>query len=314
MLKNPIRTVSAKEFIEHTKNDLHDITGKIHYYQNSFAKVDAIFGETQTAFYEISTKHSYIESVNDTTEDIKQITKLLHAIGELKSKRKLTKPPKEFESLAQNLETYYNTIESALEKLLIHEKTQAKLLELSTRRYNQLLDQLSATHESYPFINLILEINPMAQKIADDLEHYPIPSDEKAVFIPVIAQHRLQADTFKKLADSMHTENPLVQPSFTTILTDYQTKIEIIQNSHAGEVYVASSPTATDFQKALQLEKKIYEMVKNIEDTTTIQDETTPKNTQDVTPVATHSSIPTSTPTKNNTLPQNQRQGKGKNK
>ena len=119
--RNPVRTVSAKEYIEQTSDDLHSVAGKIHYYQNGFAKVDKLFGDVQTAFYEITTKRTYFESKKDTAQDIRDITGLLHQIDQLQDKRKMLKPPAELDPLVRDLDAYYSTIYSALEKLLVHE-------------------------------------------------------------------------------------------------------------------------------------------------------------------------------------------------
>ncbi|OGK62950.1 hypothetical protein A2334_06235 [Candidatus Roizmanbacteria bacterium RIFOXYB2_FULL_38_10] len=309
--KNSVRTVSAKEFMEQTNNDLNSIVGKIHFYQNSFAKVGKLFGETQTAFYEITTSRTYFESVKDTKKDIRDIQNLLHQIEQLQSKRKQVNPPKELEVLAQNLDEYHITIHSALEKLLIHEQTQEKLLGLSTERYNQLLDRLSSVKDGAEFVNLILEINPLAQKVIRDMDSYSLPEAEKAIFANVIKQHRLQADTFATLAQLIQSQDPNMKAKFDSIINDFSSKMDTLKKSDAAEIYVKISPIGSEFKTALSLEKKIYDYINNLN---MLNVTSSPSVSVIIPSVTSNFSVsPTLTQPPQNQL-NNPGQGKGKNK
>jgi hypothetical protein len=259
-----IRSVSAKDFIDQTTKDLNNLGGKVHYYQNSFAKVGKLFGQTNSAFYEITSIRNYFDSVQDTAQDIKDINNLIHQIDQLQAKRKLTTPPPELNSLAQDLDQYYAAIHSGMDKLLVHEQTQQKLLELSGDKYNLLLDKIGKTTDTKEFVNLTLEINPLIQDISQKMESYPLPEAEKDIFAGVITQHRLKAEMFARLTQLFQSGDPNMQTKYNQILKENNTKTQAMLNNRAAQNYVSSSPAALDFQRALELETKLYTYFHNL--------------------------------------------------
>jgi hypothetical protein len=227
-----------------------------------------LFGQTQSAFYEISTPTTYTQSVKDTKADIHDIEQLLHEIVQLEKKKKQTDPPEELMPLVHLLDQYYGHIRTSLTLLLIHESVQVDLLEISGDRYNALLTKLEVTKDPQAYLGLLGELADMSAGIADALEAYEFPEGERDVFNPIVKQHRLQADYFGSITAFVSRQESDITQKITTLTAAFGQEMETARNSVAseGETYIRSSPVATGFRNAAELERQIQAFIEGFRD------------------------------------------------
>jgi len=134
--------VKAQEYLQAVAGDLKDITYKIDYFKGSFIEVSKSLQTSKGAFYEIITPRDYFSALEDTKQDVIDISSTLDLIHKAQETREQLEVPEELESFDTKLNEYYHKSEESLNLLYSFERFQMTMLEASGVNLNNKLKEL----------------------------------------------------------------------------------------------------------------------------------------------------------------------------